>query len=390
MHKILPVIMFVCAAMVASAQTTIPGGSQVESRAAFNCAMFDVMIVTDIGYKNPANVKAIQKRLADIFYMAAPLFENFDTSVKLNLKDILVPVDERPFPELGSTKTFGDMNAFMQEWLNKTTTPMKNYDFVIGISQYDYDPNYWGYSFGFRDGLGSIVMKFLADDVTTMRLLAHELGHSFGASHDMTGGSIMAPNLGGASWSTTTRAEINEFLTQPNTQMFMSTCPTLSFDVKASGNETTLTWQASFEANVSSYVIRYDGVLVDTIEAKGPSNDVVDYEYRYTVKDPLPGERVFSLDQLSKWNRLLEHRNGFVTFMEMEDSNGGAYPNPFIDSLQVAPAAPGERVIIFNALQQVVIDITIETESMTFDTSGWATGLYFVRTASGTRKVIRR
>ena len=276
----------------------------------------------------------------------------------------------------------------MNEWLADNGHDIRHYDLVLGVYNTVYNLPYWGYCFSENNRLATIVMRLgLAEDVV-VRLMAHEIGHAFGASHDPAGTSLMSPMIdGGGSWSAKNKGEVNAFLALEKTNSYFGDCPTLVLEGLVNGMNVTLNWTATNEIDVANYVLYEDGIPIDTVEAKGASTNKLSYTYEHTTDSE--GKKVYWLHQMSKWGNLLENENAVVNIGNVGEFAFGGYPNPFLDTLRVMAVEPGTKIVVYNALSQRVIEHVAVEDSVTLYTSGWTPGVYIVTNAGRVHRVIR-
>jgi len=327
----------------------------------------------------------------EIFTKAQAFFASaFDVEIKMYVRDIILPTDESPFPGPDENVTgMLDINFHMKDWLAENSYDVSQYDIVLGVSHTVYNVQYWGYCFGEDDILATIVMQLRGGEDVIVRLMAHEIGHAFGGTHDPAGTSLMSPQIdGGGSWSAKNKVEMNEFLARERTKSLFGECPTLTLEGLVNGTNVTLTWTVNYESDVANYVLYENGELIDTVEAKGPSTDPLTYTFEHTTDSE--GKKVYWLHQISKWGNILENENAVVNIGNQGDLAFDGYPNPFFDTLRVMAVDPGTKLVVYNSLSQSVVEQVVEENTITIYTSGWTPGLYFVTNAGRVRRVIRR
>lgn len=356
---------------------------------AIGCATIDVLIVSDLGLHGP--VPQARARLLETFAKAQSSFTSaFDVELKMFVRDIILPTHENPFPDPNEeADDMFDVSSHLKVWLNDNGYDLGQYDLVIGAYQTAYDLPYWGYCFSENNMLATIVMRLSGGADLTVRLMAHEIGHAFGGTHDPPGTSLMSPLIdGGGSWSAKNKAEINGFLGLEKTKSYFGKCPTFVLQGIANGTTVTLNWTVNYETDVVGYVMYENGDIIDTVDAKGPSTSPLSYTIEHTPGSD--GEIVYWLHQISKWGTILENENAVVTIGNADDIVFGAHPNPFSDTLRVMDVVPGTKVIVYNTLSQRVTEHLAANNIITLETLGWTPGLYFVTNEDRVLRVIRR
>lgn len=162
----------------------------------------------------------------------------------------------------------------------------------------------------------------------------------------------------------------------------------LYFNGKNEGNENVLEWCTATETNNDFFTVErsYNGeefVPLGVIEGAGNSDHQL--RYQYTDSSPLHGLNYYRLKQ-TDFNSQFSY-SGLIAVDYEEENTLIIFPNPVSDRLRVE-ASPGSVAEIRNAqgvlmLMQKCDDIS---ESLEFDTSTLAPGIYFVTVCAAQRR----
>ncbi|WOK08251.1 T9SS type A sorting domain-containing protein [Imperialibacter roseus] len=359
-----------------------------------SCQLIEFQLVTDLALNaSPEQFAIAEAKMIEWFAIVQTYFISFDIDFKLRIKQLVIPIDESPFPARDdpSVKSFGDINFHLRNWLEEKGISASLFDFTMGITQFNYPTgNFIGHLFaGPENSLGIVLIEEQSSLSYTVATIVHEVGHGFGAGHDPTTGYIMSADLSGGSWSSKSKYEINEYMSSEEVLAHLNECPRLVFSAEIDEKKVNLTWETDYEYNVSYYVlVLADNGILDTIPAIGKENEPVSYQFVH--ENPGNIRNIYRIYQFSVFDEQLTSANIAVDLSGAKGQDGTTYgPNPFNEHLYVDLADPTDELIIYDISGRIYFQGHLSETSFDLATGVWKKGLYFVRVNNEVFKVIK-
>jgi hypothetical protein len=252
----------------------------------------------------------------------------------------------------------------------------------------------WGYGGGGQNELsmGTVIMKGFLDKPQSKWLFAHELGHVFGAGHDVEGGYVMQSTYSGTSWSPRSKTSINGTLDNLESKKLLLECSKLILRYEISKDSLTFDWITNYIATDDSFVVEYSMNEQKTWTglAQIASTGSFSYQYRSVNKLPLGQVTYFRVRQQGMNLITSNVLTVSITGNAHENSNedGVIYPNPFTNQLTVKNLT-SRSIFIYDQTGKQIQRITISQPYFQIDTSSWTPGIYFIQPEENDSKVYK-
>ena len=168
----------------------------------------------------------------------------------------------------------------------------------------------------------------------------------------------------------------------------------ISFSASSDNSNINLKWSTATELNNSGFEIQRKNENSDWNSIgfiKGFGTTTTQNNYSYTDKNPFIGKNIYRLKQVDFDGTFEFSDEVSVQLVLSEYVLEQNYPNPFNPSTTINFNVPKEdfvNVTIFNSLGEKVVTLldgimSSGSHSLTFDASGFASGLYILKMSSG-------
>jgi Secretion system C-terminal sorting domain len=290
---------------------------------------------------------------------------------------------------------------FMNSWKKPESWEKYRLLIKIGITNTNFGTDYkdkfiWGYGAGNRREyeMGTIIIKGFFNRYTTKILLAHELGHVFGADHDATVGYVMYPNIdqGSGSWSTDSKKTVNSTLNDLNSSKWLRICPAMALNWSFTNDSLALVWQTNYDNEGDSFT------LEQSIDEQKTWNKIAEIKanlkFKYQTKLPSKlisqQQNYFRVRQRGINEITSNIATIIITEVEAESQNQetAISPNPFDNQLIIKTITPSIATV-FDISGRFIQQINITEKQVILDTSSWKNGTYFIQFDTSPIKVFK-
>lgn len=270
---------------------------------------------------------------------------------------------------------------------------------VTGVTGINYgttpnELNTWGYGGGGQNefGMGTVVLKNFPNAAQTRWLLAHELGHAFGAGHDEFSGYVMFSQYGAASWSPKSKETINGTLDRLETQKLLAQCAVINLRYELKKDSLAMAWQTNYDVLGDSFVIEHSldaqktWATIDTF----PSAGISSYQKTLAYTLPMGTTAYFRVRQQGQKTITSNVVMVSITGLENEplNENVSIYPNPFFNQLTIKTLTP-QSVIIYDLTGREILRIATPKNYHIIDAASWSSGSYFIQLNGSASKVYK-
>lgn len=230
--------------------------------------------------------------------------------------------------------------------------------------------------------LGQAIVKGFLDNERLTWVMAHELGHVFGASHD--DGSIMAPLFEGRGYnfSLKSKAEINAVLNNLDTNKWLNVCPEIVLNWDTKSDSLVFFFQTSHDKIGDFFTLEYSEDKAQNwtkiIEIK--SSEKFKYQFIIPQKKEYIAGLYFRVRQ-SGINNIISEA-AYILLTPTEDNKTTTIPIVFLDNINdklIIRPLQMEDVKVYDIYGRQLLNESMMNHEHTIDLSMFSTGIYIVR-----------
>jgi Secretion system C-terminal sorting domain len=258
------------------------------------------------------------------------------------------------------------------------------------------DKNIWGRGGGGNAEylMGTVIIKGFIAGLDGEILLAHELGHVFGCSHDKSAGFVMYQhvNMGSSTWSQDSKKEVNATLDNLSNSKWLRVCPDIVLNWSFAKDSLALVWQTNYDTEGDSFT------LESSTDEQKTWNKIAEIKantkFKYQVKLP---SKLISQQQI--YFRVLQRGNNEITSNiatiiitetkgEPQNQEISVSPNPF-DNQLIIRTVNSKIVNVFDISGRFIQQINLPDKQFTLNTSSWKNGVYFIQFDDSPTKIFK-
>lgn len=230
--------------------------------------------------------------------------------------------------------------------------------------------------------LGQAIVKGFLDNEKLIWIIAHELGHVFGASHDDN--SIMAPLYEGRGYnfSVKSKAEINAVLNNLDMNKWLNVCPEILLNWDTKGDSLVFFCQTSHDKIGDFFTLEYseDKARNWTKAIEIKSSEKFKYQFIIPQKKEYVAGLYFRIRQ-SGINNITSEAT-YIVLTPTEENKTTIKPVVFLDNKNnklIINGLEAEKIKLFDIYgRQILHENSINHEHI-IDLSIFPTGIYIVR-----------
>lgn len=230
--------------------------------------------------------------------------------------------------------------------------------------------------------LGQAIVKGFLGKEKTVWVMAHELGHVFGASHD--DGSIMAPLYEGRGYnfSIKSKAEINAVLNILDTNKWLKACPEILLNWDTKNDSLVFLFQTNYDKLGDFFTLEYSEDKAQTwtkiFEIK--SSEKFKYQFALPQKKEYISGLYFRVRQSGINN--ITSDNTYILLTPTEEKEAIVQPIVFLDNTSnklIVKSLQIENVKVYNTYGRQLLHESISNYEQSIDLSMITYGIYIVR-----------
>lgn len=359
------------------------------------CVEFPIAFIVDFAqyqkYEGIENGRA--KLEADNLLKIAAvqeLFAPYAFNARINFKVIGQMVFDKPgmspWPEDDKKINLGQLISYAATAIKK---PMawQNSKLLITmiITGVDYEsPNIYGRggSNPKESDLGQAIVKGFLDKERLVWVMAHELGHVFGASHD--DGSIMAPLFEGRGYnfSLKSKAEINAVLNTLDTNKWLKVCPEILLNWDTKNDSLVFLFQTNYDKLGDFFTLEYSEDNAQTWTKIVEINSSEEFKYQFTL--PQKKEYISGLFYRVRQTGInnITSSNTYILLTPTEEKETIIQPVVFLDNISnklIISHLQAQNVKLFDVYGRQLLNESMKNHEHTIDLSMFSAGIYIVR-----------
>lgn len=230
--------------------------------------------------------------------------------------------------------------------------------------------------------LGQAIVKGFLDKEKLVWIIAHELGHVFGASHD--DGSIMAPLYEGRAYnfSLKSKAEINAVLDILDTNKWLKVCPEISLNWDIQNDSLQFICRTNYDKLGDYFTVEYSENNAQTWNKVAEIKSSEKFKYQFAL--PLKKEYISGLYYRVRQNGInnMTSEPAYILLTPTEEENIPNQPVVFLDNTSnqlIIKSLDIENVRIYNFYGRQLLHENITNQEQMIDISTFSTGIYIVR-----------
>lgn len=359
------------------------------------CVEFPIAFIVDFAqyqkYEGIENGRA--KLEADNLLKIAAvqeLFAPYAFNARINFKVIGQMVFDKPgmspWPEDDKKINLGQLISYAATAIKK---PMawQNSKLLITmiITGVDYEsPNIYGRggSNPKESDLGQAIVKGFLDKERLVWVMAHELGHVFGASHD--DGSIMAPLFEGRGYnfSLKSKAEINAVLNTLDTNKWLKVCPEILLNWDTKNDSLVFLFQTNYDKRGDFFTLEYSEDNAQTWTKIVEINSSEEFKYQFTL--PQKKEYISGLFYRVRQTGInnITSSNTYILLTPTEEKETIIQPVVFLDNISnklIISHLQAQNVKLFDVYGRQLLNESMKNHEHTIDLNMFSAGIYIVR-----------
>lgn len=359
------------------------------------CVEFPIALIVDFAqyqrYEGVENGRAKLEadnllKIAAVQELFAPYAFNARISFKVIGQMVFDKPGMAPWPEDDKKINLGQLISYASTAIKKPLA-WQNSKLLITmiITGVDYESsNIYG-----RGGnnpkesdLGQAIVKGFLDKERLVWVMAHELGHVFGASHD--DGSIMAPLYEGRAYnfSLKSKAEINAVLNNLDTNKWLNVCPEIVLNWDTKNDSLVFFCQTSHDKIGDFFTLEYSEDKTQNwtkiIEIK--SSEKFKYQFIIPQKKEYIAGLYFRVRQSGINN--ITSVNTYILLTPTEEKEMIIQPVVFLDNISnklIIRSLQMDNVKVYDIYGRQLLHESMMNHEQTIDVSIFSAGIYIVR-----------
>jgi Secretion system C-terminal sorting domain/Matrixin len=359
------------------------------------CVEFPIAFIVDFAqyqkYEGIENGRA--KLEADNLLKIAAvqeLFAPYAFNARINFKVIGQMVFDKPgmspWPEDDKKINLGQLISYAATAIKKPLA-WQNSKLLITmiITGVDYEsPNIYGRggSNPKESDLGQAIVKGFLDKERLVWVMAHELGHVFGASHD--DGSIMAPLYEGRGYnfSLKSKAEINAVLNTLDTNKWLKVCPEILLNWDTKNDSLVFLFQTNYDKLGDFFTLEYSEDKAQTWTKIVEIKSSEEFKYQFTL--PQKKEYISGLFYRVRQTGInnITSSNTYILLTLTEEKETIIQPIVFLDNINnklIIRSLQMEDVKVYDIYGRQLLNESMKNHEHTIDLSMFSAGIYIVR-----------
>lgn len=302
--------------------------------------------------------------------------------------------DSSPWDEnvnLSLLRVLGDIDNYWKQpesWNNRRLL------IRVGITGVDYlvSKLIWGYGSNFKQEyrMGTVAMIGFLNKDQTRWILAHELGHAMGASHD---DAIMYPYYNGSSsFSPKSKNEINAVLKELDGNNYLRSCPSIFLSWESANDSLALKWQTNYDSINDSFTLEYSSDERKTWNKLTVLKSKNSLSYQFNVVNKLLSNKPIYFRVIQQGNNQIV--SNFITLVvtaieeNLPNKTIAIFPNPFNNHLKINTLQLSE-IKIYDIYGRLIKQINQTDKQLLLDTSSWINGTYFIQIGNSPNEIFK-
>jgi hypothetical protein len=302
--------------------------------------------------------------------------------------------DSSPWDEninLSLLRVLGDMD---NAWKQPESWKKQRLLIKVGITGIDYlgGIRAWGYGGSFKKEyqMGTVAMLGFLNKDQTRFILAHELGHVFGASHDI---GIMDPYYNGSSgFSIKSKTETNATLKELDESNYLRSCPAMTLNWELANDSLVLKWHTNNDSIDDTFTLEYSADerknwnKVYTLKSKNS------FSYQFNIANKTLSNKPIYFRVIQQGNNQIISNYITIVVTEIEEElpnkTISIFPNPFDNNLTINNLLPNE-IKIYSISGRLIKQLNQTEKKLLLDTSFWISGTYFIQIGGLTNQIFK-